>query len=94
MAETKRGRRRRVGLCVVRLRYGRIMGGDRTGQGYCQPDGRHSADPRVPFALPATSKLLENSSSLYAYTGLYLPPGISPTRAFHGNSPRPLEYTI
>ena len=50
----------RVWLCAVRLRYGRIMREDRTGQGYCQPDGRHSADPRVPFVLPATSKLLEN----------------------------------
>lgn len=53
------GREREFG-CVARLRYGRIMRGDRTGQGYCQPDGRHSADPRVPFALPATSKLLGN----------------------------------
>lgn len=45
---------------VARLRYGRIMREDRTGQGYCQPDGRHSADPRVPFGLPpATSKLLQ-----------------------------------
>lgn len=80
VAKTRRGKRTRVWLCVARLRYGRIMRGDRTGQGYCQPDGRHSADPRVPFALPATSK----PSSLYA--GLYLPPGISPTRAFHRNS--------
>lgn len=60
VAKTRRGKRTRVWLCVARLRYGRIMRGDRTGQGYCQPDGRHSADPRVPFALPATSKLLGN----------------------------------
>ena len=69
MAKDEKGQGMRVWLCVARLRYGRIMREDRTGQGYCQPDGRHSADPHVPFALPATSKLLENPLSLYAYTG-------------------------
>ena len=73
--------------------------------GYCQPDGRHSADPRVPFALPATSKPSREPSSFYILRSIsrlgshprVLSTGILDSRKYFKPTPRyssPLLFTL
>lgn len=73
--------------------------------GYCQPDGRHSADPRVPFALPATSKPSREPSSFYILRSIsrlgshprVLSTGILDSRKYFKPTPRyssPLLFTF